>query len=198
MSEPHHSDPVGPDYQVLLQRIEAIPGETSGLALAELLTPLLTELAQSPPQIREAILKDGIGKRFSLSAEELKNYRKETNRKSKKQDQQMAISDGPTDILDQLDRDKGITYINPAQDFHNGEMFFAISIGNAPYIIRSKGDPLPFDRLKCGSLRLRHEDVDTFRFSCIRSRLRGVAGRSSMLRMSARVRSAVPDTALRP
>lgn len=165
MSEPHNSDPGGADYQGLLQRIEAIPADTSGLLLAELLTPLLTELAQHPPQIREAILKDSIGKRFSLSAEELKTYRKETNRKSKKQDQQLAISDGPTDILEQLDRDKGITYINPAQDFHNGEMFFAVSIGNAPYIMRSNGDPVPFDRLKNGSLRLRHEDVDTFRFS---------------------------------
>lgn len=159
------------DYQKLLDaalsvieyRIKSIPKDSPKTRLPELLKPVMPELAKLSITEGDAVLNYCIKEHFGLSDADIRGYRKELKGyRHEPEDKQESRT--KAEIMSILKTENEKYQIHPAQDFANGNMFFAVKIDGNMYVVSSNGELTGFDDENCG-IELKHKAVDLARFS---------------------------------
>ncbi len=155
------------DISLLEQEIRKIPEDTPPSRIPILINPVLEKLSTINIAQANAILKDFIKTYFSFSSDDIKSYENVLKEYRKKQmntsNDKSLRSDN--DIKEALNNDSDIKTIAPAQDFKDGNMFFAVNIIGIPYLITSGKQVLPFDKIEKEGISLTHKNVNITRFS---------------------------------
>lgn len=166
---PHSGSEPFDEITAIVVSLGEIPTDADPVSLARQLTPILDRLAQLPEHEAEAITRIHIGERFGLHSEDIKRLRTEIKKRARhKRIEAKAVP--AASILEELERDRGTVYLNPALDYHEGKMYFAVSIGGRKYMLA--GGPsdedielIPFKQFETGPIRLKHTDVTSMNFS---------------------------------
>jgi hypothetical protein len=147
-------------------RIKAISKEVPRTKLPELLNPILKELARTNIAQQDAILKYTIKKHFELNNEDLKSYEK-VLKSFRKEPEDRKDNKSPTkkELLEILNDEENSRTIHPAQDFTEGIMTFTVKIKDTPCLIASDKRFFTFQDAEKEGFILRHNTVDTTRFS---------------------------------
>jgi hypothetical protein len=143
------------------QMIISIPKETCRTRIPSLLEPILRKMATLNLVQADAVLKNTIKEHFGFKNYEslLKQYRKEWEKdKSKKKVDKK-------EIIKILSEGKDQQKIQPAQDYCNGKMVFAVHIGEEWYLLTSKRELINFEEAENEGLVLEHKTVDASNFS---------------------------------
>ena len=149
--------------------IQTIAADTDKILLPGVLDPILQAIAGHNIAQGDAILRHVIKDHFGLKENELKSYEKVLNgyRKEDKQDKQ---SDAPKSIskeelLERVREEQDHAMVHPAQDYADGRMVFTVKAQGTLCLITSDRDIFTFDDAKSQGLILKHDTVDTVRFS---------------------------------
>lgn len=154
------------EVEKIEQMIIRVPQDTDRTKLSLLLEPILRKIAGLNPIQADALLRHNIKKRFAFNNHEinkydslLKQYRKEQeeNTPKKKNDRK--------EIISILSAGKNHQKIQPAQDYCNSRMFFAVLIDEKWYLLTSERELIDFEEAEDNGLVLEHKNVDTSNFS---------------------------------
>lgn len=162
------------DYQKLLDeslslieyKIKAIPQTIIPTRLPKALDPILKELAQLNTAQADAILRHFIKEHFSLTLDDIESYGKLL--KSYRKTSHETESHRPLqkeDLIKILEEEQDINPVHPAQGFSDGIMNFAVKVGEELCIITSDKRIFSFTDALQNGMHLKHEYVDTTRFS---------------------------------
>lgn len=77
----------------------------------------------------------------------------------------VTLSESKQKAIRQLQSDLGVRAIMPAQDYHDGELFYTIFIKGKRHLLSSKGEPILFKDAEGYGISLAHRDVNLARFS---------------------------------
>ena len=154
-------------------KIRAIDPNISAVDRAKKLKTIIQGLAYLDTAYAEALIHDTIEGHFGLNDKEIRafltdlsRHRKIVEKTGKKQDQPATqISDSRDELIEQLKSETNIVAVNPAQDFYNGKMYFAIKIKGQPYLLSSERELISFEQAEKYGISLKHKIVDTTRFS---------------------------------
>lgn len=147
-------------------KIKAIPQDTPKTKIPALIDPILKEIAGFNIAQADAILKHTVKEHFGFTLEDLKSYEKVLKayrKEPKESEDKKQLS--KSDLVEILHVEEGSRIVHPAQDFINGIMSFTVKIKDDPCIVTSDKRLFTFQNAKLESFILKHESVDTARFS---------------------------------
>jgi len=76
-----------------------------------------------------------------------------------------ALSEPKQKIIKLLKDDLAITTLMPAQDYHDGELFYTVFIKGKRHLMSSKSEPILYRQAEESGITLAHKDVNIARFS---------------------------------
>ena len=76
-----------------------------------------------------------------------------------------SLSKPTKKLIKRLQDDIEVVSLMPAQDFHDGQLFYAIKVQGKSYIITSRSETFSFQDAEQQGFRLEHKDVNLTRFS---------------------------------
>jgi len=147
-------------------KIKAIPEDTPPVKIPVHLDPILKEIATFNVAQGDALLKHTIKDHFCFTNDELKSYEKvlKIYRKDPKEDEgKKSLS--KAELIDILHDEQGSKTIHPAQDYADGVMNYAVKVRDAVCLITSDGRLFGLDDAAIEGFTLKHDTVDTSRFS---------------------------------
>ncbi len=163
----------GQDYQgnsvetddPIKAQIVAIDPETARTELPGKLQPVLGVLAKQTNAELEAYL-GFIKEHFKLPESMIKGFQRDL-RQLRKDLGNIGSSPPPSqpELIEKLRGKSNTADLNTAQDFDGDEMYFTIKIEGQPYLLSSGRQLIAFEQAADRGLHLKHDSVDTVRFS---------------------------------
>ena len=130
-------------------KIRAIDPNISAVDRAKKLKHILQALASLDVSYGDALVNHTMKEHFGLPDKKIKpylidlnNYRKMARKPDK--EQTPVLSPSRDQLIEQLKSETNIVAVNPAQDFYNSEMYFAIKIKGQPYLLSSERELISF------------------------------------------------------
>lgn len=77
----------------------------------------------------------------------------------------VTLSESKRKVIKLLQSDLEITTLMPAQDYHDGKLFYTVIIKTKKHLISSKGEPILYKEAEESGIALAHKDVNLARFS---------------------------------
>lgn len=154
------------DIEEIENKIKNIPKETSKVKLFQYINPVLKKMALLHPVEADAILRYTVKKHFELNAEEIKKYDAQFKKYQKEAEKKRSKKRlNKEEIMKILSEEKDNQKIQPAQDYCQGKMVFAVKIKDECYLLTSDRTMIDFDDAEKEGFILNHRIIDTSNFS---------------------------------
>ena len=147
-------------------KIHAIPKDTAPARIPALLDPILKEIAGLNFAQSDAILRHTIKGHFSFTNDVLKSYEKvlKSYRKDTGDGDERKVLN-KDEVIRILYDEENAKAVHPAQDYADGTMSFAVKVQGDLYLVASGKRLFDFEYAQSEGFFLKHETVDTTRFS---------------------------------
>ncbi len=147
-------------------KIHAIPKDTAPARIPALLDPILKKIAGLNFAQGDAILRHTVKDHFGFTNEALKSYEKvlKSYRKDTSDGDERKIL-SKDDVIRILYDEENAKAVHPAQDYADGTMSFAVKVQGDLYLVASGKRLFDFEYAQSEGFVLKHETVDTTRFS---------------------------------
>lgn len=147
--------------------IHAISPDTPHDELPERLKVVISwiarpEITHAQADVHMRFIKD----RFGFKADQIKKYEQDLNRLRKNGNRPPEPETlSQPELIKKLESETDSIQINPAQDYLDGRMYFAVKVAGTPYLLSGERKLISFDQAQEDKIYLRNKAVDTSRFS---------------------------------